>query len=543
MFNFVLTFPGTLRLISFSSNRVTCYVSIPEFKPLISGQTEVSFYCYGVPRSELKPFEEHIREFDAKVLAYLTICHNLAECRLDSRTPLASKTKNCALVRWTLGYQDASVATSLQRKIRVRDLHSQSLKIKAAEEDPSKIVWEFWTPTEEDFDLLDPNSPFPVGSLNRTAYYHLHQLYHHRKLIIEEWKAKREGKKDINCSAPLLDINGHMYYVKKAQFPLTYPDFHQRVDPLVMAASRTTLPLASGSSVQVFLFGSFGPGGSDRHANTRRTFRAKLIDPADAASADIVPQQGPATSSSQVAPGGHVQANRQNNARSVAQQHIYSASASRKKGHNPKSGRDKWAELDATNMPLAFPQWLAAFKHVDKNPARVVKGMVDSGYRFPEPALLITPASPQRQKLFCANWLAARGLWISRIDHHPPSPLPVPQTWRDFLNSIPSNLAADNATTRSAQEKLAAKTLFGDGLVHLQGETWAGQDTVLWRRQKIPIATLEDPPAHLMRSILWEIYELSFRYELLALDQAMVPRLWTEAPEVRTELLHSVFHR
>ncbi|KAG8221167.1 hypothetical protein J3R82DRAFT_2723, partial [Butyriboletus roseoflavus] len=41
--------------------------------------------------------------------------------------------------------------------------------------------------------------------------------------------------------------------------------------------------------------------------------------------------------------------------------------------------------------------------------------------------------------------------------------------------------------------------------------------------------------------ILWEIYELSFHYELLALDHAMVLRLWIEAPKERIKLLHSIF--
>ncbi|KAG8215100.1 hypothetical protein J3R82DRAFT_8545, partial [Butyriboletus roseoflavus] len=201
-----------------------------------------------------------------------------------------------------------------------------------------------------------------------------------------------------------------------------------------------------------------------------------------------------------------------------------------------------WTELDATNMPLAFPQWVTVFKWVDKNPARIRSGMVDAGYHFPEPALLITPSSPQQQKLFCTNWLAAHPLWISHIEHNPPSPLPAPQTWQDFLNSIPSNIVAEYITTRSAQEKLAAKMLFGDTLMHLQGETWAGRNSVLWRNQTIVITTLKDPPAHLIHSILWKIYELSFRYELLALDCAMVPmRLWVEAPKERIKLLHSIF--
>ncbi|KIJ07374.1 hypothetical protein PAXINDRAFT_19429 [Paxillus involutus ATCC 200175] len=192
-------------------------------------------------------------------------------------------------------------------------------------------------------------------------------------------------------------------------------------------------------------------------------------------------------------------------------------------------------------MPLPFPQWVSAFKRAEKDPARVKTGIVDTGYRFPEPVLIVAPVLPERRKLYCANWLAAQPLWISRVEHHPPCPLPVPQTWRDFLNTIPSALLADNTTTKSAREKLAAKSLFGNALVHLQGNTWATQGDVSWRNQRIAIATLEDPPAHLIRCILWEIYELGFRYELLDLDRAMVPGLWTEAPAERTELLYSIF--
>ena len=46
-----------------------------------------------------------------------------------------------------------------------------------------------------------------------------------------------------------------------------------------------------------------------------------------------------------------------------------------------------------------------------------------------------------------------------------------------------------------------------------------------------------------MRSLLWELYELNFRYELLALDQAIVPQFWTtdEGRLSRLTLLYSIF--
>jgi hypothetical protein len=53
--------------------------------------------------------------------------------------------------------------------------------------------------------------------------------------------------------------------------------------------------------------------------------------------------------------------------------------------------------------------------------------------------------------------------------------------------------------------------------------------------------TLGDPPTHLMRLILWELYELNFRYELLALDRVMARALWEESPHTRHDLLYHIF--
>ncbi|KAI5987204.1 hypothetical protein EDD15DRAFT_2199737 [Pisolithus albus] len=54
---------------------------------------------------------------------------------------------------------------------------------------------------------------------------------------------------------------------------------------------------------------------------------------------------------------------------------------------------------------------------------------------------------------------------------------------------------------------------------------------------------LSDPPLWLIRSILWELYELNFHYELYALDEVIVPHLWTtdEARVAWQGLLYSIF--
>ena len=42
---------------------------------------------------------------------------------------------------------------------------------------------------------------------------------------------------------------------------------------------------------------------------------------------------------------------------------------------------------------------------------------------------------------------------------------------------------------------------------------------------QVQVLTLSDPPLQFMRSLLWELYELNFQYELYALDWFIVPHL------------------
>jgi len=212
-----------------------------------------------------------------------------------------------------------------------------------------------------------------------------------------------------------------------------------------------------------------------------------------------------------------------------------------------QQNRNKWEDLRCPENPECINFWTSAFRKVDKDKNRVKQGLVDRGYRFPEPALLITPGSPERKKLFVANWLAARPLWISHVDHNPPEHFPSPQLWRDFLNSIPSDesLASASSTagrpTATAARKRAAKDLFGEDLLDAQGPTWAIGNTLEWRNRTISVESLSDPPPRLMRLILWELYELNFRYELLALDQFMARTLWEESRNDRRDLLYGIF--
>ena len=187
-------------------------------------------------------------------------------------------------------------------------------------------------------------------------------------------------------------------------------------------------------------------------------------------------------------------------------------------------------------------------KRVDKDPSRVKNSGVDRGYRVPEPALLVSGQTPERRQLFITNWLAIRPLWISRLDHDPPAQFPYPQLWREILHKAPPKEELEAASSSSLGKKsakgrkLAVLDIFGDvAAAMVQGSTFAPTQTVAWRSEHIPIASLSDPPPHLIKAILWEIYEIGWRYELCALDQVLFPWLWAEHRRERLSLMHAIF--
>ena len=199
-------------------------------------------------------------------------------------------------------------------------------------------------------------------------------------------------------------------------------------------------------------------------------------------------------------------------------------------------------------MPRSFKIWDDALKRTDKDPSRVKKGLVDPGYCIPEPALLISALSPERRQLVMTNWLAIRPLWISRLDHDPPARFLSPQQWREILHGVPSREELEAAPTSSKGRgsakgrKLVVLEAFGEEVAAMtQGSYFAPKEEVQWRGKMISIASLANLPPRDTRAILWEVYEIGWRYELCALDQVLNARLWSEHRTERLSFLHTLF--
>ena len=67
-------------------------------------------------------------------------------------------------------------------------------------------------------------------------------------------------------------------------------------------------------------------------------------------------------------------------------------------------------------MLLALLLWEQAMKRVDKDPSRVKTCVEDSGYRVPEPSLVISGGLPEWRQLFMVNWLGVQKFWIKWLE-------------------------------------------------------------------------------------------------------------------------------
>ncbi|KAI6040020.1 hypothetical protein EDC04DRAFT_2894519 [Pisolithus marmoratus] len=188
------------------------------------------------------------------------------------------------------------------------------------------------------------------------------------------------------------------------------------------------------------------------------------------------------------------------------------------------SGELKWEEPDLPEIPKPHGLFMMAWKVADKNLEQIKLERVDLGYCFPKPTLFTNVTSLECKKTYFLNWLAACPLWLSQVDVPPPSKFPSPQMWRDFLNMIPTE---QQSSTRSAASKSAVRDILGDDIVHLAQGLVGVLEAITWHGMEVKVASLSDPPLQFARSLLWELYELNFHYELFALDRVLAADLWT----------------
>jgi hypothetical protein len=198
---------------------------------------------------------------------------------------------------------------------------------------------------------------------------------------------------------------------------------------------------------------------------------------------------------------------------------------------NPKNtsgspAQKKLLEPSHLLLPPSIAAWSAALSEVDTNPGnRVAKySNFPNGLAFPDPALFVGVQTEAKQANYFANWIIHRSSLLFRVSMPNSASKPINnQLWRTLLN-IPPGGASNDADGQSAETKNAKRIkivmdvlsdcINGEDGVSINKDT---DSRISWRGMEIIPGNV--PPTNITREILWELCELNFRSELVALDQ------------------------
>jgi hypothetical protein len=154
-------------------------------------------------------------------------------------------------------------------------------------------------------------------------------------------------------------------------------------------------------------------------------------------------------------------------------------------------------------------------------------------YTFPDPAIFLH-ANPDRRFIYLKHWLLSRPLWLWRASNADNSQVPLsPQLWRDILyTGVGTGLPVRNSPSLEKVKQRVAS--FGcafddDGSLRVCNYSQPEFNTppslpgkLEWRGKEIVLENDGSFSQDVTREILWELYELNFRSDLIGLDRKMV---------------------
>ncbi|KAK2463506.1 hypothetical protein APHAL10511_004257 [Amanita phalloides] len=168
-----------------------------------------------------------------------------------------------------------------------------------------------------------------------------------------------------------------------------------------------------------------------------------------------------------------------------------------------------------------MPVWADALKAVDQSPYRIRgKEFAQAKlYVFPEPALFVTPMNNNKKLSFLRTWIQAHAAILWRAETQSLSAVSA-QTWRDFL-AMDFIQTEQCDETRTAKWRAQLRKLMGSAIERPGVKESSARDTRLMQWRNTTLRSDVMPPQTTVQAILWELYELNFCSELVALDLHM----------------------
>jgi len=202
--------------------------------------------------------------------------------------------------------------------------------------------------------------------------------------------------------------------------------------------------------------------------------------------------------------------------------HFFYSCFQASKSQTPQvTGRNKYLPLNSPLSPFSIPAWSAGLQAVSQSPSLLVEASKSFNhfghYAFPDPGLFVSPASDVKKAKLIESWLRIREAWLMRVANETSLAMSG-QNWRDLLAIDLSAIQNKNDTkaAKRRQQILATLTPKYEHFPDVKTRSTAGEP-VIWQDKKYPPNVL--PADHVVRGILWDLFQLNFAYEFLSLDR------------------------
>ncbi|TFK60407.1 hypothetical protein BDN72DRAFT_779451, partial [Pluteus cervinus] len=203
-----------------------------------------------------------------------------------------------------------------------------------------------------------------------------------------------------------------------------------------------------------------------------------------------------------------------------------SKSTIRQEASHPKytstqgSGRDKFTDPQPPAgvpriLPPLLPIWQTALMRANRRGAGNVSHKFDAinlSYIFPEPASLQAVEKADRLEAILHMWLRCRPVFIFRLTAANSDATPMSaRSWKDFLSL---DYLAPVETHSKSQTRIGKARDFLQSCIDQDGISIAPNTfTPSWRGRSFNELTTDH-----LKEIIWEMNELNFRFEFMALD-------------------------
>ena len=198
-------------------------------------------------------------------------------------------------------------------------------------------------------------------------------------------------------------------------------------------------------------------------------------------------------------------------------------------------GRNKYLPLNNALSPFSIPAWSDGLQAVNQSPSLLVEASKSFNhfghYAFPDPGLFVSPASDEKKTKFIESWLRIREAWLMHVANETSLAMSG-QNWRDLLSTDLSAIQEKN-NTKAAKRRhqiLAMLTPKSGHFPDVKTRSTAGEP-VTWQDKNYPPGIL--PADHVVRGVLWELYQLNFAYEFLSLDRRACSILDTTSDDLQ----------